>query len=253
MSKNAKIFTSKPPLLLTGTIVPQSQSKLKVIDPNLRARQYKKTIELWCNSHLFSQIIFCENSGYPGNSLINGQVVDDFLKNGGSVDYLTFLPANMNDIQTYGKGLGEIGIIQHALKHSEVLKNALVIVKCTGRLYVKNASKILRKTPSSENFAINANLSMRLCNCDTRFFVSSPTFLKTYLFPLIKDLDDSKGKYIEKVMVRAILRAAADGKTWTVPDCAPWYSGQSGSTGSIYGFPWKENVSTFIKKFLLKW
>lgn len=251
--KSVNLAGSCAPLLLTATVAPQVSGNLKLASPEIRASQYKLAIEQWCRSGFFKKIVICENSNYQESVLITGTVIEKFKKDGGVIEYLTFLPESMSNVSRFGKGYGEMEIIKHAVSESLLIRNAGFFTKCTGRLFVKNSDHILNSLNLSPNFAICANLSMMLKFCDSRFFICSVDFFEKYLVSKIDRLCDSEGRYFEKILAMGILNAIANDMRWSVPVRAPWYEGQSGSVGIKYKYPLSENIAIIIKKHIAKW
>lgn len=245
-------MTSDAVLLLTMTVNVNSGLGLTVLDPAVRLQQYSEALELWFASGAFSRIVICENSGYDGRTLRDSAACQAFLGNGGEFEYLSFLPGNRDEIQARGKGLGEMGILRHALTNSHLIAKATHVAKMTGRLYLRNIRKLLDAV-GNDLPDLLVNFSMRLNNCDSRFFLATKDCLVKYLFAREDELDDRSGMYMEKVLMRAVLSAMSEGERVRIPATAPWFQGTSGSMGVMYGFPYMEQLNLEIKRRVLKW
>ena len=193
-------------------------------DPLLRLEDYRRALESWLSSQAAPKIVVCENSGYdlaPLRHLVAPRA-------GREVEFISF--SGNQQGATKGKGYAEIGIIEHALATSELLSNSDVVVKCTGRLIVRNALRVLRATASSD-FDIMCTLKRNLTFADSRLFAATPGFLRDYLLPRVDMIDDNAGVHFEHALASATARALADRKCWRPFPIFPRIEGISGSDG----------------------
>ncbi|MDB6008696.1 MAG: hypothetical protein JWL65_946 [Gammaproteobacteria bacterium] len=213
-------------LLLTATIDPGDTMMVVRREPLLRLEDYRLALESWLSSEAAPKIVVCENSGYdltPLKRLVTPRA-------GREVEFISF-SGNQHGA-TRGKGYAEIGIIEHAMAKSELLSNSDVVVKCTGRLIVRNALRVLRSTASSD-FDIMCTLKGNLTFADSRLFAATPAFLRDYLFPRVDMIDDNAGVHFEHALASATARALADRKCWRPFPIFPRIEGISGSDGLV--------------------
>ncbi|MFD0977957.1 hypothetical protein [Salinimicrobium gaetbulicola] len=153
-------------ILLTATITPNSYSKLKILDPEIRKKQYLKALDFYLHKTPF-KIIFAENSGDP---------LDGFPLFPERIEYLTFKSEPIEPDR--GKAYKELELIDYAIKNSKFIKEAKAIAKITGRLKVLNfnrlSSKFL-KIRDNQCCLIYAN-SYKFRNMDSRCFFFTPDF-----------------------------------------------------------------------------
>ena len=213
-------------LLLTATIDPGNTIMVARRDPLLRLEDYRLALESWLSAEAAAKIVVCENSGYdltPLKRLVAARA-------GREVEFITF--SGNQQGATRGKGYAEIGIIEHAMAQSELISNSDVVVKCTGRLIVRNALRILRPLASSD-FDIMCTLKRNLTFADSRLFAATPGFLRDYLFPRVDMIDDNAGITFEHALASATARALADRKRWRPFPIFPRIEGISGSDGLV--------------------
>lgn len=126
-------------LLITGTIKPLV--KIKRSDPALRCAEYKRNLKRYISDTKFDRFIFAENSGYP----IDVSYFQKIAKEKGK-EFL-FLDVSINaDSRTMSTG--EARIIQQVLAMCPFLQDEEHIWKVSGRVFIRNANKIIDKTKS---------------------------------------------------------------------------------------------------------
>jgi len=213
-------------LILTATIDPICTHKLKRSNPTERLNDYKKALSLW-RQHEFKNIVFIDNSGYDLS------VLREVYKN---VDHkVTFLSTPRRDKDSHkGKGYGELTMIKYAFDHCEVLSQAPIIIKSSGRVYIKNFSHFINEYVECE---IMCNLEKNLSWADSRFFCSYSTFYQQFLFPNIEQLNDDQGFYIEHLLALACHEAMQKKHKWLPPASLPLVTGISGTNGSTLDYP----------------
>lgn len=120
-------------ILLTATITPNSYSKLKILDPEIRKKQYLKALDFYIHKTPF-KIVFAENSGDP---------LDGFPLLPERIEYLTFKSEPIEPDR--GKAYKELELIDYAIKNSAFIKEAKAVSKITGRLKVLNLNNLSKK------------------------------------------------------------------------------------------------------------
>jgi hypothetical protein len=211
-------------LLLTATIDPGATIMVVRRDPLVRLQDYRSALEAWLSSAAVAKIVFCENSGYdlaPLQRLATPRV-------GKEVEFISF-SGNQHGA-TKGKGYAELGMIEHAMQTSELIASSDVILKCTGRLTVRNATRVLQSMASCD-FDVMCSLKHHLSFADSRLFAATPAFIRDYLRPKADLIDDNAGVYFEHALARATASALADRKRWRPFPVFPRIEGISGTDG----------------------
>lgn len=211
-------------LLATATIDPRGAALTARSDPTVRRADYQRALTAWLAATAVP-VVFCENSGSDLRPLQRAVPA-------GRVDWLSF------DASPYppekGKSYGEALIIRHAIEHSARIADATTVVKVTGRLFVRNAARILAGL-SSARFDVASELRLGALEwSDSRLVAASPAFLTDYLLPECERIDERRPitGTMEGALARAVLRRVADGGTWMpLPRC-PVFEGYSGTVGT---------------------
>ena len=121
-------------ILLTASIEPLNTIGLKRNSVFEREDDYFNALVFYLK--LGIPIVFCENSMYHSNKILN--LVS---KNSDKLEYLNFKSIN----SYYGKSHGEKEIFDYAHQYSEFIKTSDYVVKVTGRLIVVNILYIINK------------------------------------------------------------------------------------------------------------
>ncbi len=195
-------------------------------DPQLRLRDYEGALSGWLASGSVSQIVFCENSGHELGSLRRIAAAHPAI----DVEFLAL--QDDPSALTRGKGYAELGIITRALVQSRLLAASPLLLKCTGRLRVQNAARVLREVATGE-FDIMCTLKRRGRFADSRLFAATPAFIREHLIPRANQINDSTGVYLEHVLARAVRGAADNGATWRPFATRPRIAGISGTRGLV--------------------
>jgi hypothetical protein len=195
-------------------------------EPLLRLEDYRLALESWLSSQAAAKIVVCENSGYDLAPLRRLAAP----RTGREVEFISF-SGNQHGA-TRGKGYAELGIIAHAMAQSELISNSDVVVKCTGRLIVRNALRVLRSLAASD-FDIMCTLKRNLTFADSRLFAATPAFLRDYLLPRVDTIDENAGVHFEHALASATAGALADRKCWRPFPIFPRIEGISGSDGLV--------------------
>jgi hypothetical protein len=164
-----------------------------------------------------------ENSGYDIGSLRD--IAQRFPRV--RIEFHSF-QSNHTD-SSMGKGYSEMLGISRVLHESMLLRDARRIVKCTGRLTVRNAGPLFRLSEGLE-FDIMCTLRSHLSFASSRFFIASPEFFADYLAPMGSMIDDTKGVYFEHALACATTRALSERKRWAPFPIVPDIVGISGTS-----------------------
>jgi hypothetical protein len=120
-------------VVLTATFAPGKTPFVAIRDETERKWQYCCALLCWLRDPRVEAVVFCENSGTTHD--FSG-FTDLARREGKRLEVLTF-DGNAESAQL-GKGYGEGRILEHALRHSGVLRDSPAFYKCTGRVYVEN-------------------------------------------------------------------------------------------------------------------
>src|ERR1035438_482175 len=194
-------------ILLTAAINAREVVNVARRDPRVRLNDYKNALALWLRDRAVRKIIFCENSCYDLAELERVSTANN--PHGKEVEFLSFEGNNFPP--QLGKGSGEMAILRHALDHSRLIKGDARVMKVTGRLYVRNAGRLIRQIESRPEVEVFCDFRGGLTYGDSRVFCTSPRFLETYLMPFRHLADESRNICVEHLLGRAIHRAMSDG------------------------------------------
>lgn len=135
-------------LLVTGTIKPLV--KINYCNPEVRCAEYMRNLERYIRDTMFDKIIFAENSGYP----VDVSMLYKIAAAGGK-EFIMLDVSQNPDCNTMSTG--EARIIQQTLAACPFLHDDDYVWKVSGRIYIRNANKILSKTrPNSPNIFLYA-------------------------------------------------------------------------------------------------
>jgi len=193
-------------------------------DPSVRLQDYMSALEAWLSSGAAPRVVFCENSGHDLGPLkrVAGS------RTAREIEFLSFF-GNQRGV-TKGKGHSELRLLEHAIRESELIAKSDVVVKCTGRLTVRNGIAVLRAIAASE-FDVMCSLKQHLAFADSRLFAATPSFIERYLLARVDMIDDTAGVYFEHALACAIASAVADRKQWRPFPIFPRIEGISATDG----------------------
>lgn len=212
-------------LLLTATIDPGTTPLVERRNPLTRLQDYESALDTWLRSGAVSRVVFCENSGYDLAPL-----KEIARRHGGGCEVEFIELADNGSGAVRGKGHAELRLIERALRTSRLLARSDVIVKCTGRLTVRNASPVLEAIGAAD-FDIMCGLKQFLSFADSRLFAATPAFIETYLLPRSGMIDDGASVFLEHALACAAASAVADRLLWRPFPILPCIAGISGTSG----------------------
>jgi hypothetical protein len=242
-----------PTLLLTASVDPMGCVFTQHADVQLRWREYANALEQWIDGGAFSRIVWCENSGWPLEKLY--EIEKRAAKRGVTLELISF--AGQQYDRTLGKGYGELGIIEHAMRHSRLLAGGeSPIIKVTGRYVVRDLRQLLasvaRNWHSGQSFVI-CDLRENLRVADCRVFAASSVFMVNDLLPLRSLANDSAGVFLEHVLARAVHAALGRGGHWELMPVLPEVIGIGGSFGHQHSLSWSKRLRHQVKRRLLRY
>jgi hypothetical protein len=237
--------TRKITLLLTASIRPnQLIAGLTAPDPLAREAEYLAALDFFLRgAPSVSTIVFADNSRAPLERL--RRTAEN--TNAGN-KRLEFLQVGGNDFPgSLGKGFGEAGLIDRAMATSAHLQDSTLVAKVTGRQWILNFDRIVRRVPPGTRFLCDLHdhgLFQRFGIpaagrfCDTRFFIFEPEFFSRHFRYLYKGHSALDGEYIiEDSYYRQIkfLQAANTVGMHTRLPIEPRFRGRAGHWHKDYG------------------
>lgn len=185
-------------ILLTATVNPGVKVFTKLLDPDIRIKQYIEAINYYLNNTK-CKIVVCENSGFDFSHYLNVQYLND------RIEFLTYEGNAFNS--NLGKGYGEANIIKYAFKHSIFLKDEVFFIKITGRIKVLNINEIIKKASQLKNentIMVDLsyyNFAKSVC------LVTSKKWMEYTIDKYINQINDSILFHFEKMLYRSIIES----------------------------------------------
>jgi hypothetical protein len=217
-------YTS-PPLVLTSAVRP-SAPFVELSAPVRRVGLSLAAIGEWLNIDETLRIVICDGTGYD----FSRDVKMNFPSS--EIECLSFLN-NRDSVARQGKGFGEGEIMNHALKHSQIVKSAECFAKCTAKLWVENYLECL----DGFNGCFGCEKRYRHFSLtwadrvDTRFYLADKCFYRKVLSDCHRHVDDRAGYYLEHAFWNALKN---NGLCDVWLRSRPIVCGVSGSTGKHY-------------------
>lgn len=185
--------------LLTGTIDANVFHNVgnRICDTSIRLQQYERSITRYIEYSGFDVIVFAENSGYQFDYKKFEELATDLDK---QFEYVA-CPSYVEETIKCGKSFGEARLILDALERSVLLKEADVIYKCTGRIYLQNSQRICQTKNEHRN-----EFLVYMCKkwCFTNIFkFDKEDYLKYFKEETLK-CNERMGKDIERVFYEVI-------------------------------------------------
>jgi hypothetical protein len=216
-------------VLLTATVKPEHTPYLAHSDSRNRLAEYRRTLRNWLSVPLPFPLVLCENSGYDLSGFAAICEADNLAHRA-----VTLLSFDDNEAaHCYGKGNGELALIERCLEYERSRGLERRILKITGRLWARNAAALLAAL-ARETADVACDLQRDLTFADSRAFCATRAFWERYLLPRRGQADDRQGVYFEHVLARAVHSALADGGKWAPLPLSPWIEGTSATLGRPY-------------------
>lgn len=208
--------SSKICLLVTGTVVPNSNFVVHT-DPQARLKEYYEGLLFYASLMPGVPIFFLENSRYDFST--DQKFADLFNKKS-----VTLMKFPVSDKFSQGKGYQEFEMLDHAVDQLGAQFEGFI--KVTGRYKVHNLPALL-KAPGS---GLIADSHRKPQVVQTNVLYASSRFYNTHLRGLYKEVDDSKGIYIEKLVYKKLQEQDLFAQVSLFP-VNPVITGISGSYG----------------------
>lgn len=232
--------------IITGTIRPPLQmSQLTLRDEEERFRQYEESICSLINSKAFSEIVFCENSGYGTEKLshLMDRAEDAHIK----LELLSF-QGDTDKICIHGKGYGEGEIMDYVFSKSRFAKEASYFVKITGRLKVDNIQEIVVRLKQEKTYFNIPNRTIRDIY-DTRIYAMPADQFQKSFRNVYEQVMDGQGIFLEHVYTQVLKDCRI--RVTNFPRY-PRIVGMSGSGGIAYSYTeWKCRIRDVLGRMNL--
>ncbi len=210
-------------ILLTATITPNAGRIPHVSDPDERREEYAARLRQWSEfaERHGATVVLYENSGADLGSLVVTAL-------GSAPDHVRLHPAAPPHPATAarGKGAAEAAMMDAFADDYADDPAGEVWVKCTGRLFVRNADRCL---PRLTDPGLAVRLSLDLAHADSRFFATTAGVWRSHLVGVGDHTDSAQGIYLEHAVARRTLAAVADGASLTRFRTQPDFLGRSGT------------------------
>ena len=230
-AQRSTIEKKKKVLLITASILPQEKRFLKLKEPKQRLKQYLDSLRFYIVQTNITKIVLCDNSGYEfpiENMLALAR------KYGKKLEIIQFI-GNKEKIAVNGKGYGEGEIIEYALQHSRLLREAKYFIKITGRIKVTNIDKIIEKMDITKVYMNKVIRNFRRpkkeTKIDTILYGIPKEIYATTLADAYMSVCDKRGIYLEHVFYDRIVQNKL--VIYNIPQF-PIINGVSGSLGNRY-------------------
>lgn len=221
-------------LLMTATVSPPPDCPdLLRSDPQVRLRDYAEALQFYLSvpSRLLNRIVFAENSNYdlePLKRLAEGARTDK------STEFLSYL--NGNDFPPeYGKGYGEMTLMNYAVDHSKLISESDTIWKATGRLSLLNIATLIATAPRRYEVYCDLHRSYRFLGLeyffDPRFFSFTVNGYNRFFRLSPEALQHA---HIEHLYYPSLCEGVAEGAVVPRFRSQPMIAGHAGVDGRTY-------------------
>jgi hypothetical protein len=154
------MFSKPLVVLMTATLNPGPYADVvKRGDPRLRAEDYARALQFWAAFPDFriKGIVFCENSGGDPERSLRPMLAGSPPHR--EIEWLEFKGNTRPKGMHYG--YSELGALDYALTHSQLLAETSVFLKVTGRLTFPHISELLNTFDDDVRFAADCRRSYR--------------------------------------------------------------------------------------------
>jgi hypothetical protein len=194
-------------------------------DPETRKGQYIDAIRFYLNATSLP-VLFVENSGVDISDVFPNDIKQ------GRLEIISF-DGNSYD-KRLGKGLGEMLIIEKALEKSVLLRDADFVFKITGRYQLLNIKAFLSQHQGARQVEVMVDLLHQLQYSDSRFWGSSPRFLREILLKYKDKINDSDNYYFEHALCYAAHEAISKRYVYSSLKYKPRFAGMQATDNKTY-------------------
>lgn len=173
-------------ICLTWTILPPKNIKnLKIINENVRLKDYLENILFLITKTNIKKIVFCENSNYNSDILLFIEKLAQIYWK--KFEYITFL-WNSKKVVTNWRWYWEQEILNYFIDNSKLLDWENDFYKLTWRYKVKNINEIVSLEANNKNIFVK--MSPLDNRCSTAFFKSNIEFFKKNFYGIWEKIND---------------------------------------------------------------
>lgn len=227
-------------LIMTSTFVVEDTPFIAMRDPSVRLYNYLCSAVSWITRSPFDRIVLADNNLCGGLDM--GPLVRYASGHSKRLEVVWFY--GNTEAQKLGKGYGEGKTIEHVLRTSLLARNAVILWKTTGRLYVDNIAAVREAHLADAN--VIDPLMPNMAACDTRFFKMGMDFFRNHLLDRYKSVDDIRNRWIEHVYHEAIGgMVPGQVKHFSVK---PVYVGWSGTNNVLYDKDYAGQIAEEAKR-----
>lgn len=219
---------------MTATITPPDNCPdLARTDPKMRMEDYFNALKFYLDipSQYCDRIIFAENSDTDLKPL---RAVLEFNHQDKQVEFISFPDGNTFPPE-YGKGYGEMLLIDYAMEHSKIISDQDIIWKATGRLILNNITDIIRTSKQDYDVYCDLHNDYKLFGLkhffDPRFYSFTRKGYDAHFRPHTKNL---KRAHIEHFFYEALMDNMDDYRIIPRFNKVPMIRGIVGSSNRSY-------------------
>lgn len=241
-------------LIMTATVNPPLNCpSLLRADPAVRMKDYCEALKYYLrNSSAITHIIFVENSESNLDPLIQ---LENTIKHDKVVEFLCFAGGNDYPAE-YGKGYGEMAMLNYAVDNSKIIRSNKNIWKGTGRLILLNIDTLIKNAPPSYEIYCDLHNGCKLLRLgnffDPRFYSFTVEAYNKYLRLAPEQL---RFAHIEHLFYPIIKKAINNGNIFPRFRQQPLIAGYAASLDSNY-FGWNKKIQRRIQqvmRFAMPW
>lgn len=178
-----------PAIVLTGTIIPNTDLYTKYINPQQRRQEYLDALSFYSQ---FGQVYFLENSSYPLEEDVEFKNIQNVV--------LRKLP--ISNSPQRGKGFQEFEMLDYWITwEQDIPQNWL---KVTGRYVYLNFKEIQDECLKSQNRNLIINQYLFSKWSDTGLFFVKTDYYKENIVGLYNVCDDNDGLFLEAVLFKKL-------------------------------------------------
>lgn len=237
-----------PPLLVTSA-VRVSAPFVVLSDADRRIELTIHALAQWLAIAPDLTIVLCDGSNFDFSEIVRERFP------AANIECLSF-SNDARKVALYGKGFGEGEIVNYALEHSHILRDAEVFAKCTSKLWVGNFVKIMRHWNHEFQFElkIRHQLSIRRIVStafDSRFYIIKKELYVKHFLEAYRDVRDEEGYYLEHSFHDILINNGFSIYKGLFP-IPPFVEGVSGTRANKYA-PEAFTIKKRAKRFLMRW
>ena len=234
-------------IFITATIHSGQTINVKRSNPDQRSQDYDEGLASWMDLNCDADILFCENSNAD---LTSHRAVAEKHPAGKRVRFLSF--DGNEGAQKWGKGYGEIEMLDHAFRIMPEILGYRYIVKVSGRYRTSNGAELIERIAQMKEDLI-CDMHANLTYGDTKTMAFAPQAIQKHLIPYRDEHDEANGVYIEHLMARCVHRTLLAGGTWAPLPCTPYSMGISGTWNTPERNTLLWRLKQDIKRRIARW